>query len=63
MESLHRVLDVDKYNGSWEMGVIIYGSVLMSNLHYGRGGGKVTRAWKYMQTWVKGGEITRSYSN
>ena len=45
------------------MGVIIYGSFLISNFHYGRGGGKVTRAWKHMQEWVKGGGSPLSYSN
>ena len=39
------------------MGVIIYGSFLISNFHYGRGGSKVTRAWKHMQKWVKGGGV------
>ena len=57
MESLHRFLDEDKDNGRGEMGVIIYGSFLISNCHYGGGGGKVTRAWKYMQKWVKGGKV------
>ena len=55
MESLHQFLDEDKDNGSGEMGVIIYGLFLISNCHYGRGGGKVTRAWKHMQKWVTGG--------
>ena len=50
-------MDEEKVNGSWEMGVIIYGSFLMSNCHYGRGGGKLTRAWKHMQKWVKGGGV------
>ena len=63
MESLHRFLDKDKDNGIGEMGVIIYGSFLISNFHYGRGGGKATRAWKHMQKWVKGGQSPRSYSN
>ena len=63
MESLHRFLDEDKENGSGEMGVIIYRSFLISNCRYGRGGGKVTRDWKHMQKWVKGGVIPRSYSN
>ena len=35
MESLHRFLDEDKENGSGKMGVIIYGSFLISNCHYG----------------------------
>ena len=42
MESLHWFLDEGKENDSREMGVIIYGSFLISNFHYGRGGGKVT---------------------
>ena len=54
MESLHRFLGEDKENGSGEMGVIIYGSFLIYNFHYGRGRGKATRAWKHMQKWVKG---------
>ena len=54
MESLHRFLDEDKDNGSWEMGVIIYWLFLIYNFHYGRGGGKVTQAWKHMHKWVKG---------
>ena len=63
MESLHRFLDEDKENVSREMGVIIYGYFLISNCHYGGGDGKVTRAWKHMQKWVKGGGSPRSYSN
>ena len=50
-------MDEEKGNGSREMGVIIYGSFLISNCHYGRGGGKATRAWKHMQKWVKGEEV------
>ena len=45
------------------MGAIIYESFLISNFHYGRGGGKVTRAWKHIQKWVKGGGKLRSYYN
>ena len=55
MESLHRFLDEDKDNVCGEMGVIIYESFLISNFPYGRGGGKVTRSWKYMEKGVKGG--------
>ena len=62
MESLHRFLDEDKDNGSWEMGVIIYGSFLISNCHYGVGGGKVNRAWKYTEKGVKWEGSLRSYS-
>ena len=54
-------MDEDKYNVSGEMGVIIYGSFLISNSHYGGGGGKVTPAWEYMEKGVKGGESPRSY--
>ena len=63
MESLHWFLDGDKENVSGGMGVIIYGSFLISNCHYGRGDGKVKQAWKHMQKWFKGGGSPRSYSN
>ena len=33
------------------------GYFLISNCHYGRGGGKVTRAWEFMQKGVKGREV------
>ena len=58
MESLHWFLDEDKGNVSREMGVIIYESFLISNCHYGRGGGKVTRAWKYISLFLSFGLTT-----